>query len=99
MVGVFVRLAGLNKTWASGIGGAVVAHLKMFQESKAGKVCQLSCSFRPDFAKTVPSQDDPIFTAARSISLNLGLPALIHPCLHSDSSAHCSTFENLSCSA
>lgn len=53
MVGVFVRLAGLNKTWASGIGGAVVAHLKMSRESKAGKVRQLSCSFRPDFAKTV----------------------------------------------
>ena len=90
---------GLKKTWASGIGGTVIAQLKMCHVSKAGKVCQLICSFRPDFAKTVPSQDEPMFIAGRSSSLNVGLPALVRPCLHSDKSANCSTFENLSGSA
>ena len=98
MVGVFMCLAGLNKTWASGIGGAVIAHLKMLKVSTARKVCQLLCSFWPDFAKTVSSQDDPLFIVGGSSSLNLGLPAL-DPHLHSDKSANCSTFENLSCSA
>lgn len=98
-VGVFVRLAGLNKTWARGVGDStVIARLKMFKVSKAGKVCQLICSFWPDFAKTVSSQDDPLFIVGGSISLNLGLPALIHPCLYSDKLANCSNFENLSCS-
>lgn len=38
MVEVFVQLAGLNKTWDSGISGAIVLHLKMFQASNAGSV-------------------------------------------------------------
>ena len=93
-----MQLAGLNNTWDSDIGGAVVPHLKMFQVSHAGKMCQLFGSFWPDFAKTVSSWDNPIFIVGRNFFLNLGFQALVHTCLHSDKSANCSSFKNLSCS-